>query len=401
MSGYAPARLARSLRTPAWHIVTGEYPPGPGGVADYTRSVARALAAEGDEVHVWAPGMENGLAEDPDVHVHPLARGFRPSGLPGLGRALRASCGPRRVLVQYVPHAFGMRAMNLPFSAWIATLRDAEVWVMFHEVALPWEPLRYWKRNVGAGVTRVMAGLVVSRADRVFVSVPAWAKMLRPIAPRWSGATWLPIPSNLPSSALHSTGQETTPALRSRLPLRGGSAVIGHFGTYGPLIAPALRTILIRLLGADRTRVALLVGRGGEALASELNEDQAAAGRVMATGELDLPDVAAYLRACDVLVQPYADGVSGRRTTAMAGLALGVPIATNEGPSSESIWRDSGVVELATSAAGVAEAAEACLRDATLAATRAERGRNLYEKEFSMRRTMRDLRGAGVPGGPP
>ena len=27
----------------AWHILTGEYPPAPGGVSDYTRAVARAL----------------------------------------------------------------------------------------------------------------------------------------------------------------------------------------------------------------------------------------------------------------------------------------------------------------------------------------------------------------------
>ncbi len=27
-----------------WHIVTGEYPPQPGGVSDYTEAVARGLA---------------------------------------------------------------------------------------------------------------------------------------------------------------------------------------------------------------------------------------------------------------------------------------------------------------------------------------------------------------------
>ena len=38
-----------------WHILTGEYPPQPGGVSDYTRMVAEGLAAAGDEVVVWAP----------------------------------------------------------------------------------------------------------------------------------------------------------------------------------------------------------------------------------------------------------------------------------------------------------------------------------------------------------
>ena len=38
-----------------WHIITGEYPPAPGGVSDYTEAVAAGLAAAGDEVHVWCP----------------------------------------------------------------------------------------------------------------------------------------------------------------------------------------------------------------------------------------------------------------------------------------------------------------------------------------------------------
>jgi hypothetical protein len=38
-----------------WHMITGEYPPQAGGVSDYSRVVARGLAAAGDTVHVYAP----------------------------------------------------------------------------------------------------------------------------------------------------------------------------------------------------------------------------------------------------------------------------------------------------------------------------------------------------------
>src|SRR5947209_3461982 len=42
-----------SGRGPVWHLVTGEYPPRPGGVGDYSALLAAGLAAAGGEVHVW------------------------------------------------------------------------------------------------------------------------------------------------------------------------------------------------------------------------------------------------------------------------------------------------------------------------------------------------------------
>ena len=35
-----------------WHLITGEYPPQPGGVSDYTRFLASGLADAGETVAV-------------------------------------------------------------------------------------------------------------------------------------------------------------------------------------------------------------------------------------------------------------------------------------------------------------------------------------------------------------
>ena len=43
-----------------WHILTGEYPPRPGGVSDYSAHLSGGLARAGAEVHVWAPAAANG-----------------------------------------------------------------------------------------------------------------------------------------------------------------------------------------------------------------------------------------------------------------------------------------------------------------------------------------------------
>src|SRR5262249_55884977 len=90
-----------------WHLVTGEYPPNPGGVSDYTAGLAAALAAAGQAVHVWAPGAARLPGPEPSgVEVHRIAR-FSPLGLGRLDRELDRFASPRTILIQYVPHAFG------------------------------------------------------------------------------------------------------------------------------------------------------------------------------------------------------------------------------------------------------------------------------------------------------
>ena len=70
-----------------WHILTGEYPPQPGGVSDYTRLVARSLAEAGDEVHVYAPESAETPA-DCGVHLHHLSGQYGAKALAELDGAL-------------------------------------------------------------------------------------------------------------------------------------------------------------------------------------------------------------------------------------------------------------------------------------------------------------------------
>src|SRR5260370_24556491 len=94
-----------------WAIRTGEYPPQPGGVSVYTRQAARGLAEAGDEVHVWAPASAGEAATDAGVQVHRLPDRFGSRGLRRLAAELNALPGDARILVQYVPQAFGWKAM--------------------------------------------------------------------------------------------------------------------------------------------------------------------------------------------------------------------------------------------------------------------------------------------------
>ncbi|ATB45471.1 glycosyltransferase family 4 protein [Corallococcus macrosporus] len=366
---------------PAWHILTGEYPPRPGGVGDYTRQVGRALAGAGQEVHVWAPG-EGGVRDEDGVTVHRVPGLLTPAGLPGLSRGLDACPGPRRLLLQYVPHAFGMKAMNVPFCAWFAARRKDARWVYVHEAVHPWSPRGPWRHHVLAGTTRLMVRIVASAADRVFMSIPQWAAHL-PARVR-PHATWLPVPSNLPVEV----PREAVDALRSAL---GAGPWLGHFGTFGRLTAEPLEAALVPLLRKDGTRRALLLGRGSRAFVEGLEtRHPALSGRLVARDSLTLDAIAVHLAACDVMLQPYPDGVSTRRTTVMAGLALGLPVVTHTGHLTEPLWRELGAVALAegTAPAALVECAEALLSPSDARRELGQRASRIYREHFALERTV-------------
>ena len=385
-----------------WIILTGEYPPQPGGVSDYTRLVARALTAADDRVQVWAPPVAAPDPADEDVTVHRLPDHFGRRSLAALERAFKELPAGTRVFVQYVPHAFGWKALNLPFCVWLWTLRKRHpIVVMFHEVAYPWVgrggTLRH---NFLALVNRVMAGFVARSARRIYVSIPAWSDLLQPLS-GGRPAEWLPVPSTMPLAV----SQKRVTAVRARF-LGGGDGIqdqriIGHFGTFGSHLAGPLREIVPSLLAAEPAAVFLGVGRGGREFAEALRRAHPAlAARVLAAGELTPPEVAAHLAACDLLVQPYPDGISSRRTSAMAGLALGRPVLATRGPLTEPCWEESGAVGLVDSTGEMPARVRALLADRNELARLGAAGAKLYRERFDLRNTIDRLRSPVDPSSP-
>jgi glycosyltransferase involved in cell wall biosynthesis len=378
-----------------WHLLTGEYPPDLGGVGDYTAQLAGALALQGDEVHVWHPEGAGVPPEVPGVESHPLPGHFGPRALARLSAWLDRSPGPRRLLVQYVPGAFGWRSMNLLFCLWLYTRRRREtIWAMFHEVAYPFVSGQPWRRQLLACVHRTMAWLVARSARRCFVSIPSWEPRLRGLAGEGAPIEWVPIPSNLPLRP----DPVAVSAARARYAPRRGQTLLGHFGTFGDHIAPLVAEAFPLMLADRPDRTGLLVGRRGESVAEEvLRHHPELRGRLFATGSLEPDEVSAHLAACDLLVQPYPDGASSRRTSLMAGLALGVPTVSTQGDLTEPIWRQEGLIGLAPAGSGpaLAGAAEALLSGPPERLRRlGKRGREGYGRYFRLERTVETLRSA-------
>jgi glycosyltransferase involved in cell wall biosynthesis len=310
---------------------------------------------------------------DEAVVVHRV-RGFDPGSLRGIGNELGRLPEPRRLFLQYVPTAFGFRGMNVPLVRWLQG-RPEELWIQFHEVDLGWKAWRKPHLHVVHMVELWMAAALAKRADQIFVSIEAWKRRLGRHAER---AVWLPIPSNVPVRV------EPVDVERAKASL-GTRACIVHFGTYSPMIRADLEPAIRAIVQAQEDVRFLFLGRGAREFAAALDLGR----HVDAREDLPSSEIAALLKASTLALQPFPDGISARRTSAMAPLALGVPVVTTHGFLSDSVWTE-GAVALAPASQPLelARCCNALLDDPDGMRQLGERGAQLYRERFSLERTL-------------
>jgi glycosyltransferase involved in cell wall biosynthesis len=156
-----------------------------------------------------------------------------------------------------------------------------------------------------------------------------------------------------------------------------------------------IRRALTSLLAEDATLSAVCVGAGSEAFVRALVDIRPSlAGRVHATARLSPADVSLHLTACDLLLQPYPDGVTTRRTSVMAGLANARPILTTSGSLTEQIWSATTAAAMvpADNANAFHFAARELLADPGRLAEIASRGDTAYRAHFALDHTIAVLR---------
>jgi hypothetical protein len=378
----------RQIIVSDWHLITCEYPPQIGGVGSYVATLAPALAATGQPVHVWCPPAAGQRPHAAGVTVHGEMGGFSRADLRRVDGLLDAERQPRQLFVQWVPHGYGYRSMNLAFCQWVAgrAQKGDVVELMVHEPFLAFAGS--WRQRGAAAVHRVMTRVMLGAATRVWISTPAWKAMLEPFAPkRPLGFEWLPIPS--PVAPVEDPA--TIEALRARYLAAGTSRLLGHLGMYSRLTAESVNRVMSASLASDPRLSALLVGQGSEELRRGiLQGSPILKDRIHSAENLSADDLSRHLQVCDVFIQPYPEGLTSRRTSTMGPLAHGRAVVSFEGAATEPVWREQGGVALVPAGDTGAMTREALrlLTDARARQALASKGRALYDGRFDVRHSV-------------
>jgi glycosyltransferase involved in cell wall biosynthesis len=229
------------------------------------------------------------------------------------------------------------------------------------------------------------------------IAIPVWEAVLRWLGRARRPPVWLPIPGDIPSET---SSVARADVLRS-YGLDPERRVVGLFSRFGAQMAALQRSVLIGLLANDPSLQILLVGLDSDGFRESLLAERAGdAERVHATGRLEKSGVAQAIRAADVLVMPFAEGVSTRRTSVMAAISLASAVVTTEGWATESLWsRERCVALCSPDADAISREVSRLLNDDVERSRLGERAREVYEARFAMTHVLDRLQElAASPG---
>jgi glycosyltransferase involved in cell wall biosynthesis len=315
-------------------LLTAGFPPDLDGIGDYTYRLANALAQMGLETSVWTSlGKQRAVCEG--VQVNPFFDRSKPWTVEKLPALLEKGRSVDWLLVEYNPFAFGRRG----YCPWLVRIvrrlkrsGRCRVAVMFHETQVPNRPFKFWvMRHWQNWQLRSLSRM----ADVIFVSTTRWVAEIKAVWPK-AVCHNLPVGSNLPRSKL------SREAARENLGIASETLVLGMFGSSHPSRMIDWMGAAVR--GAARVQdklVVLYVGKDGttfhEVCAGFPFKDE---------GRLRAEAVADRLRAMDLLISPFMDGLSTRRGSVIAGFQHGLAVASTWANHTDRLLREDAPANL-------------------------------------------------------
>jgi glycosyltransferase involved in cell wall biosynthesis len=313
---------------PALLIISPDYPPRRGGIADHTQRLAREFALE-RQISVLT---SRGEAKDDWAKVYPLIDDW--SDVDQLFVGLESIARVDVVLWQYVPHMYGHGGVNLklPRALWHLQKHQRPQLVLAHEIAAPYSawPHRFYY----AWAHRSQWRRLLNAADAVGISTEAWLEEWRQQRQDVAANLFLaPSPSNIDVVEVPAGHRQTW---RERHGLSPQTRVLAYFGT---LSEAKQFDWVVKAWEAAQSGGPTALAVIGEKPDTSVRPELAALFKPL--GFLSHGEVSSALRAADVLALPFVDGASERRTTFMAGLSHGCAVVSTIGANTGSSLRAS------------------------------------------------------------
>jgi len=340
-------------------------------------------------------GPTDAIAEHGRRLVAALAASGVPAAYEGEGlRPILARAGPAPpwILLQYNPNSYGRRGVAPGLVRDVLRLRRRTPSALLLCVHEPWTYVHDARSLLMTSWHRLQLRPLLAAADGV-------------------GAVTAPLARRLGHGAVHvGVGTNVTPVAVARDEARrrlavGDALVVVLFGGAHPSRAHDHAAAALAALAAQGADRLLVLNLGAGAPAPSVPEGVA----VRSPGPLTEAELSLHLLAGDLALLPLVDGLSTRRTTLMAALAHGLPVAGLRGPGTDPLLAarpDAVALTPAGDRGAYARAVVALADDPAVRSALGRAGRRLYERELDwpvvarrVTRALDDARRARATGG--
>jgi glycosyltransferase involved in cell wall biosynthesis len=280
------------------------------------------------------------------------------------------------VFVQYTALAWSARGFPLRVPGVVKILKEsgAQVAVVYHDVE-PYEGGRFIDKVRRLTQVRTMRR-VMRLADRVILTVPAEKISWLP-ADATRRAMFIPVGANLPSAGMSKEAERF-----------GSGRTVAVFGvTGGKAGLPELQEIAgaMRIAASAMPGLRLVVlGRNSEAAETTLRDLLKDTGvQIRVLGMRPGEEVVHVLSQSDALLFVRSP-ISSRRSSAIAGIACGLPVIARTGSETAAPVTEAGIAFYTQGEKDEPGATlTRVLEDESYRALLAERSRRAYEEHFS------------------
>ena len=390
-----------------WHILTTSFPPYRGGLGFHSFHLGECLASRGHNVYVWSafdPRTKDKLRRYQlrrTVEHHRISDVWNEESFSVVADQINELGG--YLLVQYRPLAFlgsssaelvsflkRLRNSSLKVGLMIhRTLEDAAV---LHGTIRPHEPFTMW-HSVWWHIKQLrLTCQILPSADFVFVTSSRVGARLRYL-PYWGSPKLQNMPVSSPVA--HQARGQQVANLRAAF-LGDRRFIVGTYSSFKePEVLDVLSKVMVSLLREHRSWLWLGFGRYSNPYFRFLaGAHPDISERMLSAGELDHEALSAHIGLCDVMFQPYYQGINTQRASAMVVLDHAKPLVTSLGKYTEKIWQSSGAVKLCrwNHCQQYKEAIEQMAESG--GGELGQRGKSLYEQSFSWQKTLRVLEDA-------
>jgi glycosyltransferase involved in cell wall biosynthesis len=353
--------------------ITAALPPALDGIGDYTACLA-AQMGKWSHVRVLT-GMDKPFDPIPGVELVPC---FRPQQRTSSWKLVDAVVDhrPDWVILQFNQFSFGRWGLNpvLPMAMRAVRKRapKTRLAVMFHE---DFVPKTSWKFRIMRVWQKWQFKALGNAADLVIFSIAPWVQTYG----SWFGGRpviHLPVGSNIPEVPI------SRAEARARLGIGDGTMVLALFGSVHPARnLPWIQAALKATRAAWPDVKLLYIGANMDLVHSAAGDVP-----VIADGPQPAAEVSRRVRAADIYLAPYCDGVSSRRTSMMTGLQHGIATVGTSGEATDDVLRSAAGKAFLLSPADDLEAyarnVVSLALDASLRQQFAVRVAEFYKSEF-------------------